>query len=234
MRCGFFPPISLFGFFFFLMIRPPPRSTLFPYTTLFRSRPARHPWCRSCCSPCPASASEQAGAGRQDRESEQPHLKDAGDVHDRDATRLSVLLDQHGGRAVPDESALRPADHQRPRPGRHGDVVDRHRLGRRLARRNNVHDRHTFLLVSGRHGSTTTRTASARQISPSVAGTSSSASLPRWPRRGSHPQTLRRLTSTWSEVAWMAVRVADCGPSPDLLAREAATAGPLAQRVRKW
>src|ERR671923_478908 len=38
-------PISLkkcmiltFVFFFFLMIRRPPRSTLFPYTTLFRSR----------------------------------------------------------------------------------------------------------------------------------------------------------------------------------------------------
>src|ERR1044071_10257268 len=28
-------------FFFFLMIRRPPRSTLFPYTTLFRSRFAR-------------------------------------------------------------------------------------------------------------------------------------------------------------------------------------------------
>src|SRR5688572_31800984 len=27
-------------FFFFLMIRRPPRSTLFPYTTLFRSRTA--------------------------------------------------------------------------------------------------------------------------------------------------------------------------------------------------
>src|SRR5579871_7014659 len=27
-----------FVFFFFLMIRRPPRSTLFPYTTLFRSR----------------------------------------------------------------------------------------------------------------------------------------------------------------------------------------------------
>src|ERR1039457_7443178 len=27
--------------FFFLMIRRPPRSTLFPYTTLFRSRPSR-------------------------------------------------------------------------------------------------------------------------------------------------------------------------------------------------
>src|SRR2546426_12279358 len=28
----------LFIFFFFLMIRRPPRSTLFPYTTLFRSQ----------------------------------------------------------------------------------------------------------------------------------------------------------------------------------------------------
>src|SRR2546427_9298891 len=28
----------IFSFFFFLMIRRPPRSTLFPYTTLFRSR----------------------------------------------------------------------------------------------------------------------------------------------------------------------------------------------------
>src|SRR2546430_12098504 len=29
-------------YFFFLMIRRPPRSTLFPYTTLFRSDPSRH------------------------------------------------------------------------------------------------------------------------------------------------------------------------------------------------
>src|SRR3712207_8176101 len=29
-------------FFFFLMIRRPPRSTLFPYTTLFRSVERRH------------------------------------------------------------------------------------------------------------------------------------------------------------------------------------------------
>src|SRR6266436_9341109 len=41
--------------FFFLMIRRPPRSTLFPYTTLFRSRacrrqpPARRPRTRRCC-----------------------------------------------------------------------------------------------------------------------------------------------------------------------------------------
>src|SRR5947199_5255604 len=30
-------PHSTFSLFFFLMIRHPPRSTLFPYTTLFRS-----------------------------------------------------------------------------------------------------------------------------------------------------------------------------------------------------
>src|SRR2546422_10975986 len=31
--------LVLIVLFFFLMIRRPPRSTLFPYTTLFRSRP---------------------------------------------------------------------------------------------------------------------------------------------------------------------------------------------------
>src|SRR5499425_3690445 len=36
--CTFF---SFLFFFFFLMIRRPPRSTLFPYTTLFRSLSAR-------------------------------------------------------------------------------------------------------------------------------------------------------------------------------------------------
>src|SRR6478752_8136647 len=40
--------MHLFALFFFLMIRRPPRSTLFPYTTLFRSphratRPDRWP-----------------------------------------------------------------------------------------------------------------------------------------------------------------------------------------------
>src|SRR5437899_3862590 len=52
--------ISLFSFFF-LMIRRPPRSTLFPYTTLFRSRRVREfrprrttpvrAWRRSACAP---------------------------------------------------------------------------------------------------------------------------------------------------------------------------------------
>src|SRR5256885_11178725 len=36
--------------FFFLMIRRPPRSTLFPYTTLFRSRPGIG--CRAVTATC--------------------------------------------------------------------------------------------------------------------------------------------------------------------------------------
>src|SRR6266496_6401412 len=48
MRCRPFSATTLgceLFFFFFLMIRRPPRSTLFPYTTLFRSHalsPAQH------------------------------------------------------------------------------------------------------------------------------------------------------------------------------------------------
>src|SRR3989337_4062638 len=44
-----FPPQSTAAptsfVFFFLMIRRPPRSTLFPYTTLFRSSTPRGPGC---------------------------------------------------------------------------------------------------------------------------------------------------------------------------------------------
>src|SRR6266571_8454084 len=54
-----FSPVFLFRFFFFLMIRRPPRSTLFPYTTLFRSsipRPCCHDGRPSCR---PAARSEE-------------------------------------------------------------------------------------------------------------------------------------------------------------------------------
>src|SRR2546430_3970752 len=37
MRSSYHSSYSQRSFFFFLMIRRPPRSTLFPYTTLFRS-----------------------------------------------------------------------------------------------------------------------------------------------------------------------------------------------------
>src|SRR5258705_5142509 len=48
--------------FFFLMIRRPPRSTLFPYTTLFRSRGVRRAPGRR---PDPAGRRQGAAAGRQ-------------------------------------------------------------------------------------------------------------------------------------------------------------------------
>src|SRR5690349_23751228 len=55
------------------MIRRPPRSTLFPYTTLFRSRPGRRrtapprrrPRARSCRRPCRADG----GREKPDRKS---------------------------------------------------------------------------------------------------------------------------------------------------------------------
>src|SRR2546422_2424854 len=46
-----------FSFFFFLMIRRPPRSTLFPYTTLFRSVPLpAHPDSAPARRLCPSAA----------------------------------------------------------------------------------------------------------------------------------------------------------------------------------
>src|SRR3712207_7236667 len=60
MRC----PIAIF----FLMIRRPPRSTLFPYTTLFRSpgRPQRDP--------------ARAGAAQHPADDQQPRVEDGGGV----------------------------------------------------------------------------------------------------------------------------------------------------------
>src|SRR4051794_41421546 len=43
-------------FFFFLMIRRPPRSTLFPYTTLFRSCSTGSTTSRTSPSSCPRSS----------------------------------------------------------------------------------------------------------------------------------------------------------------------------------
>src|SRR6266516_7190766 len=51
--------ISLSFFFFFLMIRRPPRSTLFPYTTLFRSPGASPAPPGSSGWPPPSARSEE-------------------------------------------------------------------------------------------------------------------------------------------------------------------------------
>src|SRR5262245_66512609 len=51
-----------FLFFFFLMIRRPPRSTLFPYTTLFRSRSSP----RRACGTRITTTSATIPAGRSE------------------------------------------------------------------------------------------------------------------------------------------------------------------------
>src|SRR5438067_11715020 len=54
--------IFLYVFFlFFLMIRRPPRSTLFPYTTLFRSAPRRSGACAVRSSGCTARPRNRRG-----------------------------------------------------------------------------------------------------------------------------------------------------------------------------
>src|SRR2546428_7434835 len=62
-------PLTLL-FFFFLMIRRPPRSTLFPYTTLFRSAPGRFRWPpprRRCRSPASGPNGLSLAASRRAR-----------------------------------------------------------------------------------------------------------------------------------------------------------------------
>src|SRR2546422_7837866 len=66
-RIGLSPVLCFSHFsFFFLMIRRPPRSTLFPYTTLFRSRRARG---RVPCEERPVSVGARAGGEDGDRKS---------------------------------------------------------------------------------------------------------------------------------------------------------------------
>src|SRR2546422_6445640 len=64
------------SFFFFLMIRRPPRSTLFPYTTLFRSRQEGQ---------SRRGDPQQHGAGRR----EQHHGLSRREPADRKSTRLN-------------------------------------------------------------------------------------------------------------------------------------------------
>src|SRR3712207_9228458 len=72
-------------FFFFLMIRRPPRSTLFPYTTLFRSAEPRGPQLRRPLPRAGAVAGHACRAGRA-------HAEDLLGVRggqDRKSTRLN-------------------------------------------------------------------------------------------------------------------------------------------------
>src|SRR3712207_7646224 len=70
--------------FFFLMIRRPPRSTLFPYTTLFRSGRS------AFVTACAANAAAYEISGERSRRS---MTSDAGTLGSRD--RLQVRSEEH-------------------------------------------------------------------------------------------------------------------------------------------
>src|SRR5699024_12007241 len=76
--------ISIFFRFFLLMIRPPPRSTLFPYTTLFRSLKKGGGLC-GVSSPPLLAAQAEAESGFKDR----PPNSAGAAGPDRKSTRLN-------------------------------------------------------------------------------------------------------------------------------------------------
>src|SRR5439155_26845783 len=75
---------TLYLVFFLLLLRPPPRFTLFPYTTLFRSSPSwlaprsqgSGPTCRS--SPCSGPASWCTSPGTHRSEEHTSELQSRG------------------------------------------------------------------------------------------------------------------------------------------------------------
>src|SRR2546430_7413999 len=76
--------------FFFLMIRRPPRSTLFPYTTLFRSKEAVFPFTKfpeadPILGPEMKSTGEVMGTGRT-----------FGEAYAKAQTVSGVVLPRHG------------------------------------------------------------------------------------------------------------------------------------------
>src|SRR2546426_6663939 len=81
----------MYSFFFFLMIRRPPRSTLFPYTTLFRSAARARSFAPDSDSgEGHPSRQDQAAAGIHDqRLGRRTPQRPADGVGDRKSTRLN-------------------------------------------------------------------------------------------------------------------------------------------------
>src|SRR5256885_8798687 len=109
-------------FFFFLMIRRPPRSTLFPYTTLFRSGSARvgagsraSPGPDSC-GPAPAGHVRGGGAPRDPRRpGPAPDTRDR--LERRRHARAHPATPRRRGAGLPDEAPRRPPAAGAPRHG---------------------------------------------------------------------------------------------------------------------
>src|SRR5439155_25430007 len=78
--------------FFFLMIQPPPRPTLFPYTTLFRSREElRGAWLRAVAAARRGAAEPEPRAVRRSLQAPDPRPPDGQGraPEDRKSTRLN-------------------------------------------------------------------------------------------------------------------------------------------------
>src|SRR5205085_6839444 len=90
---------SLLPFLFFLLLRPPPRSTLFPYTTLFRSGVVR-----GCALDCGQAADGAAASGSGEGErggrrlvhreggGEAPHIAGRSEEHTSELQSQSNLV----------------------------------------------------------------------------------------------------------------------------------------------
>src|SRR6266436_10029409 len=89
----------IYSFFFFLMIRRPPRSTLFPYTTLFRSR--------STGWPPGAGSTECPGERRWERRRERP--PEGGAMSDNHYEVIIVGTGAGGGTLASRAGRSRPA-----------------------------------------------------------------------------------------------------------------------------
>src|SRR3712207_7205380 len=76
-------------FFFFLMIRRPPRSTLFPYTTLFRSQRGRRPGLRGARVRGSRVLAPGGSRPRDAAQGDGQRLLGAGGHRDRKSTRLN-------------------------------------------------------------------------------------------------------------------------------------------------
>src|SRR3954470_25085581 len=99
-------PLRVFVRFFFLMIRRPPRSTLFPYTTLFRSK-ADFSSLGSC-----SSAISRAGSSRRSRSEEH-----TSELQSRRDLVCRLLLDKNiSQHPAPTPASLGSRDHAAQRP----------------------------------------------------------------------------------------------------------------------
>src|SRR2546425_12371123 len=89
------PSTYVFFLFFFLMIRRPPRSTLFPYTTLFRSISSRRRrWASRSCASRSASGGRSGGAaeGRRNTDSRGFPSEARSEEHTSELQSLAYLV----------------------------------------------------------------------------------------------------------------------------------------------